>query len=284
MMLSHYDTGKYVGWNLESTAERLALRFPDSHIWVIKPAKMQLATFSVFSNFVKSNTVGVPTFGDSQGSWHHLHALMEGAVERVHALEECPEEVVMVPENKEKTISKAPWSETETAASTSSRVGGKKAPTGLPSDGTSLAAMDVTFVGPKGPSLDLPTAIIGFSKGCVVLNQLVHDLTEAQEDPKIKKLLDCVDHVYWLDGGHNGGSNTWLIHDRIVDKLIGLNWHYHVHVTPYQIKDSFRKWIGIEYKRFVEKLKSRGFEVENVVHFRGEERSIENHFRVLDVF
>ena len=57
-----------------------------------------------------------------------------------------------------------------------------------------------------------------------------------------------------------------------------------IHVTPYQIEDEQRPWIGKEEKIFSGLLKKLGAETNRVVHFKEEPPTLENHFRILDVF
>ena len=126
--------------------------------------------------------------------------------------------------------------------------------------------------------------LVGFSKGCVVLNQLLYDLAAAKVDGELSTFVNRVRAMYWLDGGHNGGSNTWITSDEILHSLVGLDMEIFSHVTPYQIKDPMRKWIGKEQKKFVKKLQNLKIITTNTVHFADEERSIENHFGVLRLF
>jgi hypothetical protein len=48
-----------------------------------------------------------------------------------------------------------------------------------------------------------PVHLIGFSKGCVVLNQLVHELASVESDQDAQELLSRVTTITWLDGGNN---------------------------------------------------------------------------------
>ncbi len=135
------------------------------------------------------------------------------------------------------------------------------------------------------PSIpDLPTEIVGFSKGCVVLNQLLHELRLAKEDPDLQGFINQVQHMYWLDGGHNGGSKTWITDPEVLKELLGTNIEVRAHVTPYQMKDAMRKWIGQEHKKFIQNLRKLGVSVFDTMHFAEEERCLENHFKVLERF
>ena len=130
-------------------------------------------------------------------------------------------------------------------------------------------------------SPNLPVSIIGFSKGCVVLNQLLHELEHAKDNPELQGFVRRVTHMYWLDGGHNGGSKTWITDPAVLKGLIGTKIEVRIHVTPYQVKDMMRKWIGQEHKKFVKNLRKLGVPVFDTMHFADEERSLENHFNVL---
>lgn len=127
---------------------------------------------------------------------------------------------------------------------------------------------------------DLPLVIIGFSKGCVVLNQLVYDL-EGSDEPDF---ISQVKAMYWLDGGHNGGSDVWITDEHLLRRLVSLGIDVESHVSPYEVKDPSRPWIGREHGKFVAIVRRLGGKIRNVVHFENEKRCIENHFRILVEF
>lgn len=310
VMLAHRDNGKYIQWNLESTAELLSHRFPDSYIFIIKPSAMNLKTFSCFSNFVESSSIGVPTHEENQGSWHHLVALLKSAVNMIQGMrnssdlpQACESEAksrtshctaAAEPNDKSENMSSGMGSRTvrsyevgrsQTDKNDVSDISGNAA---TDHSGSNCNSVTDVSVAPDpegtGPSLAMPIVIVGFSKGCVPLNQLLYDKTEAESDPDVVDLFSKVTDMFWLDGGHNGGSNTWLNDDRILEKWSKTKVVFHAHVTPYQVDDSFRRWIGTEYRRFKEKLKKRGISVLAKLHFENEERSLDNHFNVLTVF
>jgi hypothetical protein len=212
-MLAHRDNKHYEKWNLENMCRLLSHKFPNSHVWVVKPSAMHLKTFSSYKNFVESDTMGCPTHSEGQGSWQHLSALISASAAKV-----------------------------------------------------------------ENSNPDLPCRVIGFSKGCVVLNQLLYDL-----DPS-NSFVKRVSDMYWLDGGHNGGFNTWVTDPKILEKLLQTSIHVHAHVTPYQMNDSNRKWIGKEQKKFVSVLRRLNAQVSSALHFEGEERSLHIHFQVLNEF
>ena len=225
-MMSHHDNKRYVDWNLEKTAILLSHRFPLYRVWVMKPYRMELETFSVYSNFVESDDGGCPNHYPGQNSWSELRTLLNTAEKRRIEI-------------RHDTIA---------------------------------------------DRQNIPIVLVAFSKGCVVLNQLLYDLKDAREDDTLAPFVNNVKAMYWLDGGHNGGSKTWITSDEVLQNLVGLDVDVFTHVTPYQIKDPSRKWIGREQKRFVEKLQNLGIQVKDTIHFADDKRCIENHFRVLKVF
>lgn len=141
---------------------------------------------------------------------------------------------------------------------------------------------------PLGSATPLPPGfsltIVGFSKGCVVLNQMVYELPAAKTDPELSPFLERVTDMYWLDGGHPGGSETWVTDKSALAELAKSNVALHAHVTPYEVHDPMRAWVGHEHKRFIQTLEELGAKLSHKLHFEDEPASIENHFRVIQEF
>jgi len=134
---------------------------------------------------------------------------------------------------------------------------------------------------------NLPVILVGFSKGCVVLNQLMYDRastlnTTEETNLGAKEFVKLATEAYWLDGGHAGGRETWVTDDSVHKSLVGMS--IRSHVTPYQVKDESRPWIGKEQKRFIAGLTKYNVTFTNSLHFTDEKRSLENHFRILQAF
>ncbi|XP_046369630.2 mitochondrial protein C2orf69 homolog [Haliotis rufescens] len=139
--------------------------------------------------------------------------------------------------------------------------------------------------GKEACDTEVPLILIGFSKGCIVLNQMLYSLLLALGDPKTKDFVNQVEEFYWLDGGHSGGhGNTWISDTESLQNLSQLKTKIHVHVTPYQVHDPMRTWVGKEEKKFVSKLKKFGADITETLHFDDLPPSIENHFGVLKEF
>jgi len=249
-MLAHRDNQRYEQWNLEATARLLQKRFTRSHVWVVRPKEMRLKTFSVFSNFLEFSGMSSPEYSTDFGAWNHLGRILLAAT---HHMQNSNVEHSGVDST----------SDTEIAACE-----------------TSCSESDsLTLFTDK-----LPLVIVGFSKGCVVLNQFLHELETAKSEPESVEIVNNVAEMVWLDGGHSGGKDIWITQDSILKHLVDTKIHLDVHVTPYQVADPMRKWIRLEHKRFVEKVQKLGMSINSVKHYEGQERNIEMHFGILTSF
>ncbi|XP_044736576.1 UPF0565 protein C2orf69 homolog [Chrysoperla carnea] len=131
---------------------------------------------------------------------------------------------------------------------------------------------------------DLSIKLIGFSKGCVVLNQFLYEFyywMEKGGNNDIINFIKQITDMYWLDGGHNGGQNVWITTDELLQTLILLGIKVHAHVTPYQVRDKRRPHIGTEEAIFSKFLADNGGQIHRVLHFGDEEPSVDNHFKVI---
>lgn len=67
--------------------------------------------------------------------------------------------------------------------------------------------------------------IIGFSKGCVVLNQFLnefHYLLKTSDPNSYQILRNFVKHItdmYWLDCGHSGTEDVWVTSSEVLKTL-----------------------------------------------------------------
>ncbi|XP_068218083.1 mitochondrial protein C2orf69 homolog [Palaemon carinicauda] len=132
--------------------------------------------------------------------------------------------------------------------------------------------------------------LIGFSKGCVILNQLITEFhtvktSNDQEQSVPLDFIQKISNMYWLDGGHAGGSKTWITESSVLNTLASLNHiKIHVHVSPYQVEDEQRPWIRRECKSFCKILQRSGCKINYKLHFEEEERSLFSHFKILNEF
>ncbi|TRY94190.1 hypothetical protein DNTS_028363 [Danionella cerebrum] len=131
---------------------------------------------------------------------------------------------------------------------------------------------------------DFTLTLVGFSKGCVVLNQMVYELAGARADPELSLFLDSISDIFWLDGGHSGGSETWVTDKCALAELASSGVAVHAHVTPYEVKNPLRAWVGREHHLFIKTLENLGACVSQKLHFEDEPVCILNHFRVIQEF
>ena len=133
---------------------------------------------------------------------------------------------------------------------------------------------------------DFPIVLVGFSHGCVVLNQIVHELHDILKTEKtgLLKFISRINSIHWLDAGHCGQSNAWVTDERLLGSLAETIPRICVHLTPYQIRDKSRAWIGEEQVRFTKILKSRGANIKSQVYFEDQGPSLCNHFKLLETF
>ena len=89
----------------------------------------------------------------------------------------------------------------------------------------------------------VPVTLVGFSKGCAVLNQVLCDIRTAFSDIGDSNLhlrefaKNSLERMVWLDGGHNGEEVTWIT-DRETLKTVVEETpiKFDVRVTPYQVR------------------------------------------------
>ncbi|KAM8789174.1 mitochondrial protein C2orf69 homolog [Rhynchonycteris naso] len=271
IMTHHPENYQWENWSLENVATILAHRFPNSYIWVIKCSRMHLHKFSCYDNFVKSNMFGAPEHNTDIGAFKHLYTLLFNAFNLSQNSLLSKKNVKDL--NKD---SKASNCNSSSSYTTNGCQGEKESP---------CENYDESAMSFYPPSLNSAYfTLIGFSKGCVVLNQLLFELKEAKKDKTIDAFINSIKTMYWLDGGHSGGSNTWITYPEVLKEFAQTGITVHTHVTPYQVCDPMRSWIGKEHKKFVEMLGDFGMQVTSQIHFAKEAPSIENHFRVHEVF
>ncbi|EDS35322.1 conserved hypothetical protein [Culex quinquefasciatus] len=317
--------GGDVQWNLENTALLLRDSFPRAHIVVVRPMRMEYSTFSCFDNFVRGNNAGIPDHTPMHFSLQHLEELLNNLTKKLtkpvlepdllHKLiaatssSLCPGEL----ERTAATVAAAAAAATSgTTASTTTTTASSAATDMdvdvLQSDGTTTSNNSTNNASTSSPSssstadinellwwresLNLDKAnlaLMGFSKGCVVLNQFIYEFhyykTLTPDDSTMMRLVSRIKDMYWLDGGHGGGKNTWITSRSLLETLCRLGINVHVHVTPYQIQDDHRPWIRKEEKAFTDLLKRLGAPFDR--HLYPSEANSTNlftHFEVLNRF
>nr|XP_026498446.1 UPF0565 protein C2orf69 homolog [Vanessa tameamea] len=273
VMQAHRDNRNYVKWNLENIARLLANNYPTKHILVVRPARIEYKSFSCYDNFVPSNNAGVPDHTPTHNALHHLERLLQGVTGRLKSFPtpELLEAVTSVVIPEEIDIEEL------------HRV--RRAPRGPAASEDS----DPLWWREKLALDESSLTLVGFSKGCVVLNQIIYEFhytkTLTPGDAHMMRFMGRVESMCWLDGGHAGGKNTWITSRSLLETLTRLNVNVFIHVSPYQVQDESRPWIGREEKTFTTLLKKLGAKVSRYLHEQpGMPHSLHMHFEVLANF
>lgn len=150
--------------------------------------------------------------------------------------------------------------------------------------------------------------LAGFSKGGVVLNQVLAEMSVFQkylQDPRehrqgrndsllvsstpdyVRTFLSAIQEMHFLDVGLNC-KGAYLTNEKVLESLGNLNRSYpftvFLHGTPRQWDDVYRGWICIEKNRFKALLCENRIRVIERKYLEGEEPSILMHFEVLEIF
>ncbi|XP_069790632.1 mitochondrial protein C2orf69 homolog [Narcine bancroftii] len=272
LMMRHPENVRWQRWSLEDIAVLLFHRFPNSRIWIIKASRIHLHKFNCYDNFVQSNLFGAPEHGSDCRAFKHLYSLLMNGFKQAHA-------VLRSRTNPDERSCGRFAVEQDSCSKT---VNGLAAKNDLSTP--SLSENYREFEDLKFNEGSVHFILIGFSKGCVVLNQLLYAMNEAQKDQELAAFISNIKEMYWLDGGHAGGSNTWVTNSEILKEFVQTGIPVYAHVTPYQVWDDMRAWIGKEHKKFIRLLREYGAKVTNQLHFENETPSLDYHFRVLQVF
>ena len=375
-MESQYDDiSQWKPWCLENTMTLLQNRFPGSAVWIVRPCRMLRYLFSCFHNFVQSSIAGIPTYSHGYGALPHIELLLQDAIHQAHAkghlrmpsltvfelplvlvgfskgcvvlnqvLHELPNYItavdhahLRVPSHQSSTSSlhhpPSHHRKTPSISSVSSLSSMEDGPTHKPalsnpqspitakrktqdnsgSSGTGNNAQQCHASTPSSPAMSHSGSSIhrhpsvsslsseqgephrrsrsrspmifsrSGSSSSASQGRRVIPLTE-EDISRIRHLLGRVRAMFWLDAGHSGGHGAWVTDDEHLRCLASLGTEVHVHVTPRQVCDPNRSWIREEEREFVDKLRYYGVTVSETLHFEQEERSLHNHFRVLNVF
>jgi len=135
--------------------------------------------------------------------------------------------------------------------------------------------------------------LIGFSKGCVVLNQILSELTSVRlknSTDQLSSLISRFRKMIWLDGGHNNGQRAmiWPTDEKLLQTLSFYNIELELYVTPFQINSSnpYKKYHTEQYERLSKYLSSSTNTIvyKNQLFFSDESPSIDKHFELLNRF
>lgn len=144
--------------------------------------RIEYKTFSCFKNFVPSNNCGAPEFTPMHFALQHLEKLLTNLSEKL---------IDMINNDSDDDLKlKEKFHEED-----------------LHLENNNLK-------------------LIGFSKGTVVLNQFLYEFhylkTLTPDDQTSMNIVNKIKDMYWLDGGHSGGKNTWITSRPLLETLTRL--------------------------------------------------------------
>ncbi|ETK83221.1 hypothetical protein L917_11317 [Phytophthora nicotianae] len=149
-------------------------------------------------------------------------------------------------------------------------------------------------------STALPMHLLGFSKGGIVLNQLVTELVRYSFNKKrsncgqvrqgsvfasTRQFFAAIYSIHWLDAGNGslvGAMPTEETALAVLSRYEQLRLF--VHVTPYQYEARQRPWIKTEVNSFVNKMNVLGADIQLIIYYEGDEGSLASHFHILQDF
>jgi len=152
-------------------------------------------------------------------------------------------------------------------------------------------------VAAKRPPASTPLQVFGFSKGGIVCNQLLAELSaappplategDAERMPpsSANAVLQRLRDIHFLDAGLPC-RGAHVTDPKIVDAL-GRRAHsptVWLHGTPRQWNDPGRRWLVEEKDRCAAMLAAAGVHVVQVAYYEGDPPSLEQHFRVVSDF
>merc|ERR1712228_906016 len=104
--------------------------------------------------------------------------------------------------------------------------------------------------------------LIGFSRGCNVLNQLFYETDKRNLKNKevVNNLFSNIHSMYFLDGGNGAKHKTLPIDDGVIDNFLQNimktnGFRFNIYGTRYQWMDAQRPWIGEEQQHFTDFIK-----------------------------
>ncbi|XP_044761011.1 UPF0565 protein C2orf69 homolog isoform X2 [Coccinella septempunctata] len=251
-------TKGFVNWSLENMSKILSMHYKNCHILIVRPISIEDGIFSSYSNFVPSLEYGVPKFTPNHDSILHLNKLIKNTqniMENMNSLD-----IRTRIEHTCKLLNLGHCC--------------------LPPESEYRKKFSECYL-----------ELVGFSKGCVVLNQFLHEFHYFKKNSQVEgaeesnELTRKIRTMRWMDGGHNGREGTWITSGEILSSYAELGKQTYVHVTPYQVCCKKRPWIGKEEAIFTSSLIKKKVDIKRKLHFEHSVGNLDDHFKLLlDVF
>lgn len=131
------------------------------------------------------------------------------------------------------------------------------------------------------------TIFFCFSKGSVVLNQILYEASEIMKNPAASSsaadLFGRIRGMYWLDPGHSTPVNFWVTEADVLKLLARHEISVHVFSTLYQLQRDSRPEYITQMNIFCGTCAKLGVLKQKMCLF-DQKNSIDVHFRVLAEF
>lgn len=250
-------TFEWSAYSLDDSLPALQAAFdPDSHVWCLRPARM-VYQFACYQQFASVNLLGAAECARSRAPrarWVCLEPALTQAA--------CPSRGA--------------------AARRRYKPDDARAGAGLTA-AFGAAAEQAEAAGElrAGEGMSLPLALVGFSKGAIVLNQLVAEL--GAREPAATALCARVAELHFVDGGNGLERGAFPLELAGLDALARESPRMRVccHSTPYMLRSPKQPWIGAERAAFVQGLAERGVAAQVRCYFENEPPSLQRHFELL---
>ncbi|CAH8483657.1 hypothetical protein MS3_00002044 [Schistosoma haematobium] len=126
----------------------------------------------------------------------------------------------------------------------------------------------------------IPIRLIGFSKGCCVLTEILYEFSVLSRSKKLPTdsvkgvpaqvlgLSQIITDFYWLDSGHSGTHHQWPVSLNYLSLLNPVSCpRIHVHASPYQIMNQLKPQKSNDFYKFLDILSHLNLPFKKQLHF-----------------
>ncbi|VDP70391.1 unnamed protein product [Schistosoma curassoni] len=126
----------------------------------------------------------------------------------------------------------------------------------------------------------IPIRLIGFSKGCCVLTEILYEFSVLSRSKKLPAdsvkgvpaqvlgLSQIITDFYWLDSGHSGTHHQWPVSLNYLSLLNPVSCpRIHVHASPYQIMNQLKPQKSNDFYKFLDILSHLNLPFKKQLHF-----------------
>lgn len=132
------------------------------------------------------------------------------------------------------------------------------------------------------PVESMPIHLVGFSRGGIVLNQMIWEATAVEES-----FWGRVESIMWIDSGNGGMQGAYPNKPEVIDrfcrllKQFGRDCRMEIVGTPYQFGSQDRFWIAKEAREFANRLQQMECSCSIRMIYSSQTSSMEQHMESL---